>query len=394
MKCSNCGRDFSGEECPFCKNNKSEDLINNINLPVLKDKTSKKRKKTEKNEKSEKIEGTEATESDGKRKNVKMVKIIIIAVIVILIIAAVVAAAVRISGKKDKSVNDSGTHTEEAGDESLPQEEYDTTPVTFNEDVSLSFEGISLDYETALDDYAAQSASTTAAKGGETPASTSRASVGTVAQSTAPKKNQITPGQHLEATTVKTGTPSAPSDKATKVIAAFFDGQYYFDGEMISPDGKMPFEIAMKGSDYQVFTEISGSDVCIMNKGGKLYLMNPSNKKYAELNAAIKKMMGITDDMSTFEFTKVKFNADSPTSVTSATYKGKSAICYEYRDSSTRLEFIAVNGDVKQMIMYGSSGSADTILDADEFTAEIPDEMFNFKGYSKTNILSFVSSLM
>ena len=49
---------------------------------------------------------------------------------------------------------------------------------------------------------------------------------------------------------------------------------------------------------------------------------------------------------------------------------------------------------VKQIILYNTDGNAETVLAADEFSAEIPDEMLNFKGYSKTNMISFMSSLM
>ena len=46
------------------------------------------------------------------------------------------------------------------------------------------------------------------------------------------------------------------------------------------------------------------------------------------------------------------------------------------------------------MTLFDSDSKAKTVLVADEFSLEIPEEMMNFKGYSKTNIISFMSSLM
>lgn len=360
MKCDKCGREFSELQCPFCGSADSppDDIIN---LPVLRAETADKRKKK------------------------KMLKVIIIAAVVLLIVIAAVIA-VKLGGRKVK--NDTpDIQQEAAGDEIQQTEEPDTSPVTFSEDVSLSFEGFSLDYADAISDYVSNAANTSAVK-------ESVSSVLSSAPTGTTKKAQITPEQHLETTTVKTETPTEPADAALKVINAFFTGTYYIDGDMLNGTEKLPLEMAMNGSDYQIFTEMEGIDICIMNLGGKLYLMAPNDKKYTEVNAALKKMMGINDDMFNFEFTKVKFDAYSPSSVTDAGYKGKKAVCYTYKDDSTKLDFIAVDNEIKQLTMYTSNGTAETVIIADEFTDKIPSEMFNFKGYSKTNIISFMTSFM
>ena len=127
MKCADCGRDFSGEFCPFCAKDARPESVAGTDFPVVK------------------------AERDEKRKNVRMGKIIIIVVIVLLVVAAVVAAAVRLGGRKEKNDGLSDVHTESAGDES-PENEPDTSPVTFSEDVSLFFDGITVDYADALED--------------------------------------------------------------------------------------------------------------------------------------------------------------------------------------------------------------------------------------------------
>ena len=329
--------------------------------------------------------------SERKRKKAKMQKIVIVIIVLVIIAAAVAVAVIAAKSKNSKNGGDQADTAEVAGDELSSDEEADTSPVTFNEDVSVSFEGISLDYADALSDYSSQASDVEALKQ-ELSAAFSQAQKQQSASTT--KKQQVTPQQHLEETTIKTSKPAGASNKAKKVIAAFFSGEYYFDGEMISGGEKMPLEMAMKGSDYEVFTEMEDTDIAIMNLDGKLYLLNPGTKKYAEVNAAVKKVVGISDDMFSFDFNKIKMDAYAPTSVTQAEYKGQPAVCYSYKDTDKQLEFIVVNDDVKQMTLYNSGGTADAVLVADEFSAEIPAEMFNFKGYSKTNIISFMSSLM
>jgi hypothetical protein len=166
------------------------------------------------------------------------------------------------------------------------------------------------------------------------------------------------------------------------------------DGTMISGGEKTPIEMAMNGDNFQVFSEMDGQDIAIMKLDGNIYLMNPDTKKYTELNATIKKMMGISDDTFSFSFNNVSFNAYSPASVTECTHNGRSAVCYKYRSSTNHMDFIAVGNEVVQMILYNAQGGTDTVVEFDEFTAGYPEDMLTFKGYSKTNMISFISSMM
>lgn len=366
MKCSQCGGEFpAGSVCPFCGHSEAS-----AEAPIP----------------------TVSAESENRRKSKKLDKILIVVVIAVLVIA-IITAVVIIKHRKTKPDDVPGAVSESAGD-TIPEEEPEKTtfePVTFSEDVSVTFQGITTEFAGDLEDFAAQAAGTTAVKpettvfGGAPTTTAAPASVG---------KPQKSPEQHLEETTVKTTDAAEQNNDALRVIAAFFNGTYYLDGTMITGNEEMPLEIAMNGADYEVFTEMDGTDIAIMNLGGKIYLLNPANKKYMELSAAVQKMMGISDDMFTFEFTKIKFDAYSPSSVTQATYNGSPAVCYSYRGDGNALDFITVNNEIRQLILYNADGKADTVLETDEFSEKIPDDMLNFKGYSKTNMISFMSSMM
>lgn len=362
MKCEICGKDFSGKTCPYCS--KATETAGDSPIPVV-----------------------SLNHTDSERKQQTMQTIVIAAVIAVIV--AAIAAAIVVSKIRKAAPGQeepSGSVLIREGDEEEPSS--DVTPVTFNEDIHVVFEGASDGYAEDIERFTSQSSEYITVK--DAAASLTQRTVTTQATD----RQTVSTEQYLEETTVKTNTPAGASEKETAVIRAFFDGKFYFDGTMISDNTKTPLEMAMNGSDYEVFSEMEGMDIAIMNLDGKLYLLNPDNKKYTEINAAVKKMMNIDDDTFSFEFTKIKFDADAPSCVTQAQYNGQAAVCYTYQNSETQMDFIAVNGEIKQLTVYKADGSAGTVLQADEFTAVIPSDMFCLQGYSKTNILSFMSSMM
>lgn len=345
-----------------------------------------------------------SAENKNGKKN-KNMEYAFIAIAVILVIAIVITIAV-IKSKKSDTNDAKGFVTEESGDfivankpepesetETIKNKETDISPVTFSEDVFVSFEGISTELAESLTEHTILSAVTTAIK----PDASSTQKATTTAATTKnekPTKPQITTTEYLEKTTVVTTQPTTSDETALTNISSFFSGIYYFDGEMIAGEEKTPLELAINGSNFHLFSEMDGKDIAIMSLDGKLYLLNPDTKKYMELTASVQKMMGIDASQFAFEFNKTKFDANKPFSVTKAQYNGQDAVCYTYKDEKTCIEFISVNEEIKQMVFFDSDGTASTILTADEFSSEIPDEMLTFKGYSKTNIISFMSSLI
>lgn len=326
---------------------------------------------------------------ENERKKKKLMEYLPFVIAAVLVIAIIITVAVVKSKKNNKPDSDEVV-TESSGDLLIsPDNEADTSPVTFSEDVEVTFEGISLDLADDLTEHAFNSASTMAIKpevkttiGGSVPAETKK-----------PSFPQITTKEHLEATTVVTTEKTDGNDRALHTIASFFSGKYYFDGEMLSNGEKMPLEIAMNGADFQVFSEMEGKDISFMNLDSKIYILNPDTKKYTEITPAFQKMIGIDGSQFSFEFNNVNFDANNPESVTKATYNGKAAVCYTYRNPKCRMEFISVDGEIVQMTLFENE-EAKNVLIADEFISEIPDNMLNFKGYSKTNMISFMKSLM
>ena len=326
--------------------------------------------------------------NNNNRKKKKLMEYLPFVIIAVVVIAIVITIAV-VKSKKNSNPEDE-IITETAGDLlASSDDEADTSPVTFSEDVEVSFEGMSLDFADELNEHTFNSSSTVAIK----PEVKTTAGNSASASTTKPAYPQISADEHLDKTTSVTQEKTEISGNALKTISAFFEGKYYFDGAMISNGEKLPLELAMTGEDFQIFSEMEGKDISFMSLDSKIYMLNPDTKKYTELTPSIQKMIGVDASQFKFEFNNINFDAKNPGSVTKAKYNGKDAVCYTYKNSKTRLEFIAVNGEIVQMTLF-ENNQAKTVLVADEFTHEIPDEMLSFKGYSKTNMISFMSSLM
>lgn len=329
--------------------------------------------------------------ANNNRKKKKLMEFLPVIIIVAVLIIAVIITVAIVKSKKNNEKTEEAI-TENAGDLIVPSEkedEIESTPVTFMEDVEISFEGISSDFADMITTHAMNASSTVAIK-----PEISKPSSNPVQKPTKPAKPQITTKEHLEKTTVVTDENAGSNKKAIDTITSFFNGVYYFDGEMISGGEKMPLEIAMNKADFQVFTEMEDKDISLMSLDGKIYMLNPDTKKYTEFSASVQKMMGIDASQFAFEFNNANFDGNNLTSITKAKYNNQDAVCYTYKNDQIHMDFICINNEIKQMTMFDSDGNAKNVLVADEFTADIPDEMLNFKGYSKTNIISFMSSLM
>lgn len=336
------------------------------------------------NGKAENITVLNTANTQGK-KTLKM-EYWIIAVIAIAVIAVIITVSVISRGKKNKPEAEAAA-TESAGDLIIPTDE-GFEPVTFTEDIEITFGEGNTELEDAVTEHSLFFSTQSAVKPETMPV------FSTETKTERPAVPKVTTTEYLEKTTKVSEETTEARGSVLSTIAAFFSGRYYIDGTMVSHGERSPFELAMNGSDFQAFSELDGKDISIMQLDGKTYMLNPDTKKYAELTVAFMKMTGINAEDLKFDFNAVGFDADKPSAVKKAEYKGKPADCYIYTSDKSHIEFIADENEIQQMTVFNSDGTAATIIEADEFSAEIPDEMLNFKGYSKTNMIAFISSMM
>lgn len=316
--------------------------------------------------------------------NNKMKYIIIAVVAVILIIAIIIAVIVSKSGKDNDADENESFIAEESGK---------FEPVSMTDDVQVDFENLNDSLAEEFENHNIETMFTTAYQPEATTLSNS-SSTAANSSSTNKTEEKTTLRQQLEQTTVKTENSTSAAKTILDKIDSFFRGKYYFDGIMKSDGTNSPFEIAMNGSDFIVYTEMDGIDMGILCLDDEFYLINPTDKKYTVLSSAIQKMMDIDPDSLKFEFNGTGFDGHSPTEVTEATYNGKPAVCYTYKNSQHNMDFVVVNDEIIQIVQYDASGNVSTILQADEFTVDYSTDMVSLKGYKKTNLISFVMGLM
>lgn len=310
----------------------------------------------------------------------------------IIIIAAVVIAAVVIFviiSKKKKTVEAEPFVQKELipEEKETPVKKEPPVPVTFTEDFDVSFEGLNDELEDALLEHSLFFSAQSAVKPEITKPQVSAAPA-------KPKAPTVNADAYLEKTTVVTQEDATASEKAISIISSFLAGTYYFDGEMIAGGEKTPMEIAMLGNDFQIYSELDGKDISIMQSDSKTYMLNPDTKKFTQLTASFQKMVGIDATTLKFSFNSNGIDSENPTAVKKAVFNENEAVCYIYKNEKCHIEFIANEENILQMALFDNDGKAQNILIADEFTAEIPDGMLTFQGYSKTNMISFLSSLM
>lgn len=305
-------------------------------------------------------------------------KYIIIAIIAIVVIVAIVITVfVTKSKNNDENNNDVSFILENEGD---------TSPVSMSDDVEISFEAMNEDLASEFEAHDIETTVTAAFKAETTTINGSSANEN--------KTDKVSAQEYIEQTTVKTQQSAQKSDTVLGTIDSFFNGKYYFDGNMIQDGSSSPFEIAMDGENFIVYSEMEEMDIGILCLDGKLYLLNPAEKKYIHLSESLQKTIGIDLDSLKFEFTQAKFDGYSPSSVVEGLYNSEPAVCYIYEEGENHLEFVTVDDEVKQISQFDQSGNAKSVLRADEFTADFSDDEISLNGYKKTNMISFMKDLI
>ncbi len=335
---------------------------------------------------------------DNGEKKKQMIKYIILAVIVVAVIVIAAVIAVKSSKNKDNTVDEVADTAEQTADED-DDTDSTTEDYTVSTDINIDFSAMSDEYAEDLADHMESTAVTVTQKATVTTASSSQSTAASSSQSTtasnASSQTQSSGStKATESNTEKTTQPADSTSSAIDKISAFFNGVYYLDGSMVIGNEETPIEMAMSGSDIEIFTEMEGIDIAMLQLDGKTYLLNPETKKYMELSSTVKKAMGFDDDDFNFEFTNLNFDGANPSTVSKATVNGESAVCYTYIGESSIVDFYTIDDEIIQIEVADGNGTVSTVLKIDEFDASIPADMLTLKGYSKTTMLSFFSSLM
>ena len=194
-----------------------------------------------------------------------------------------------------------------------------------------------------------------------------------------------------ETTTISPETLS----KTDSLIKAFFNKTFFLKGALYSGGSGDPIHMAMNGDDFEVLTNIDGTELSFLRLNKKMYIKRAATKQYVSLTTAFFKLLGMDPDTLTFDMGDVNYDAIKNTAVISnVTINKKPGICYSFKNNDQSFKFYFENEDLRQIVIYDNNGSVTSEFSVDYFSATIPEDQLTIEGYKKTGIGTLFADLM
>ena len=193
-------------------------------------------------------------------------------------------------------------------------------------------------------------------------------------------------------------------DEYPEAIDIFLSGKFYLDSR-IDADNQNSLKIATKGKNYEFISELDGVEISIMFYNNKLHFKHVNakgEKSYTVFDdEAIKQIESLTgekfelnfdDILENFEFGEIKVNG-SPV-LTKGYYEGEECDIYTFGTDTGSIEFRFVDDDIKYISTFDEDGTESTVIHVNELSSKIPSTMLSTRGYTKKNILAFMTSII
>lgn len=193
-------------------------------------------------------------------------------------------------------------------------------------------------------------------------------------------------------------------DEYPEVIDTFLSGKFYLDSRM-DGDSQNSVKIATKGKNYEFVSELEGVEISIMFYNNKLHFKHVSAKgeksytvfddeaiQMIESMTGEKFEMNFDDILQNFEFGEIKVNG-SPV-LSKDFYEGEECDLYTFRTEAGSINFRFIGDDLKCVTTLDSEGTVTTVIHVNELSAKIPSTMLTTRGYTKKNILAFMTSIL
>lgn len=193
-------------------------------------------------------------------------------------------------------------------------------------------------------------------------------------------------------------------DEYPEAIDIFLSGKFYLDSR-IDADNQNSLKIATKGKNYEFISELDGIEISIMFYNNKLHFKHVNakgEKSYTVFDdEAIKQIESLTgekfelnfdDVLKNFEFGEIKVNG-SPV-LTQGYYEGEECDIYTFETDTGSIEFRFVDDDIKYISTFDEDGTESTVIHVNELSSKIPSTMLSTRGYTKKNILAFMTSII
>lgn len=190
-------------------------------------------------------------------------------------------------------------------------------------------------------------------------------------------------------------TNKKQNKKVDAQIKAFFNRSFYIQGAFYSGNTGDPLYMSMDGENFEVLTNLEGTELSFLKIGDTMYLKRPAVRQYAELTQSFFDVLGMDPGMMQFNFGNTKYDdVKDKFSVSDITINGKPGVCYYYKNSEQAFKFYATNDELKQIEIYNADGTIASQFAIDYFSESIPGDQLTLKGYEKTGMGTLFADLM
>lgn len=209
------------------------------------------------------------------------------------------------------------------------------------------------------------------------------------------------PNQIVENTTQAVGNGTQAEDKeqvdkAKAQIHAFFERSCYIQGAMYSEGSGDPLAMSFNGDEFEILTNLDGTEVSIMRVAGVMYIKRPATKQYVELTDSAMDMLGLDPEMFNLSIGGADFtDMESKLYATyDITLNGEKGVCHEYVNSGQTFKFYSVDGQLKQIDTCNESGEMVSQIMITYFSESIPGDQMTLKGYEKSSITALFADML
>ena len=208
--------------------------------------------------------------------------------------------------------------------------------------------------------------------------------------------NENTPQAENTTVSAEMTTVSAETlNKTDLLVKAFFNKKFFLKGALYSGGTGDPIHMAMDGDNFEVLTNIDGTELSFLRLDKKMYIKRAATKQYVSLTTAFFKLLGMDPESLTFDFGDVDYDKIKNTAkISNVKINNNPGICYTFKNDTQSFKFYFEKEELRQIVIYDNSGTVVSEFSIDYFSETIPADQLTVEGYKKTGIGTLFADLM
>ena len=189
----------------------------------------------------------------------------------------------------------------------------------------------------------------------------------------------------------------APAETQRSEYEIWRSGTFYCLGSMYDGTTTSPMEIAVTADSVYMATNMDGIDLAILQKNGKLYMINPAEKIYLELDRSMQRLMGLDAgelvSLDSLGFADMKPLSEADTAA-KGELNGTPCDIYTFLDGDGSRSVVYMDGDRMLAFEVVDNSGFRTVTYFTSIKADVPADKCNTPaGYRKVGMLRFMTAL-